>query len=84
MNPILSAISSSKISSLAAKVQPVLNLMQTVKAASNPALMMQKVLNENPEVTQLIEESNGDARAAFYKQAKQMGIDPDMVISMIK
>lgn len=84
MNPILNAISRNKIGGIVAKVQPVLNLMQTVKAASNPAAAMQKVLNDNPQVTQLIEESGGDARAAFYKQAKLAGIDPDTVISLIR
>ena len=84
MNPILQAISSSKLGGIVAKVQPVLNVIQTVKTASNPATAMQKVLNDNPQVVQLIEESGGDARAAFYKQAKQAGIDPDMVISLIQ
>ena len=27
---------------------------------------------------------NGDARAAFYDMAKQKGIDPNVIISMLK
>lgn len=58
-----------------------------MKSAGNPNAMMQQVLSNNPQYAKamdLIKQSNGDARAAFYKLAEQAGVDPNEILSMIK
>ena len=44
-------------------------------------------LRNNPkigEVMNLIRESGGDARSAFFKLAKEKGVDPYSILSMLK
>ena len=49
--------------------------------------MMQSLLSRNPQYAQamkLIQESNGDAQAAFYKLAEQKGVDPNEILSALR
>ena len=58
-----------------------------VKSAGNPNAMMQSLLSRNPQYAQamrLIQESGGDAQAAFYKLAEQKGVDPNEIMSAMK
>ena len=62
-------------------------MMQTVRSAGNPNAMMQSLLSRNPQYAQamkLIQESNGDAQAAFYKLAEQKGVDPNEILSALR
>jgi hypothetical protein len=49
--------------------------------------MMQQLIGQNPQmqqVMQIINQNGGDPKAAFYNLAKQKGIDPDEILSMLK
>ena len=46
--------------------------------------MIQNVMNNNPQVRQILQQYNGDAKQAFYSVAQQNGIDPDEIINMLK
>lgn len=55
-------------------------MMQMFKAASNPQMLVQSMLQNNPnsaQIMQLIQANGGDPKAAFYSLAKQRGINPE-------
>lgn len=49
----------------------------------NPA----QLLMNNPQMRQIMEyvqANGGDAKAAFYKKAEEMGVDPDTILSQLR
>lgn len=58
-------------------------IQQAVQLAKgNPMALMQGP--QYNQAMQLIQQSGGDARAAFYNLARQKGIDPDQLLSMLR
>ena len=58
-------------------------LQQAVQVMKgNPMALMQGP--QYQQAMQLIQQSGGDARAAFYDLARQKGIDPDQLLSMLR
>lgn len=58
-----------------------------VRGAGNPNAMLQAMLSRNlqyAQAMQLIQQSGGDAQAAFYKLAEQKGVDPNEILSALK
>ena len=54
---------------------------------SNPEAMLQTMAMQNPRLKQVIEyvqQSGGNAEAAFYKMAQEKGVDPNQIINMLK
>lgn len=83
-NPMMQILNRSK---LANGMQPVKNALRMVQSAGNPNAMMQQLLSRNPQYAQamkLVQESGGDAKAAFYKLAEQTGVDPEDILSALK
>ena len=63
------------------------NMMNMLKNSSNPQAMLQNMINQNPQMKQvmnLINENGGDPKRAFYSKAKQMGVNPDDILNMLK
>ena len=61
--------------------------MQAIKTAANPQAAMNMMLMNNPNMKQVMEIVNqygGDSMAAFRETAKQMGVDPEEILGMIK
>jgi len=57
------------------------------RSAGNPQAMMQTMLQQDPryrQAMQLVQASGGDARSAFYKLAKERGVDPEQVIQALR
>ena len=80
MNPMLMSLFSSRLG-------PVKQMMQTVQMAQNPALALQQMAGQNPQLQQalqLVQQSGGDAQAAFVKLAREKGVDPQQIMSMLK
>lgn len=53
----------------------------------NPQAMLGQMLQNNPkmkEVQKLLEESGGDPEKAFRAKAKDMGVNPDDIINLLK
>ena len=68
-------------------VMQIKNMMNMLKNSNNPQAMLQNMMNQNPQMKQvmnMIRESGGDPKTAFYNKAKQMGINPDDVLNMLK
>lgn len=61
--------------------------MGIIKSSKNPAIMLQNMANTNPQLKQAlnyVNENGGDAKQAFYSMAKQNGVDPNEILSMLK
>lgn len=76
-NPMLSLLMQNKIG-------PVKQAMNMAQAASNPNAMVQRLLSQNPQVQQLIQQAGGDPQKAFYTLAQQMGVDPEQILSQLR
>ena len=53
----------------------------------NPGLMLNQMFAGNPnyqQAQQLIQQSGGDARKAFYDLAQQMGVDPEQILNSLR
>ena len=58
-------------------------IQQAVQIAKgNPMALMQGP--QYNQAMQLIQQAGGDPRAAFYALARQKGVDPDQVLSMLR
>ena len=80
MNPIMQTLLSSRLG-------PIKQMMGMVQAAQNPALALQQMAGNNPQLQQamqLVQQSGGDARAAFNKLCQERGIDPQQILGMLK
>ena len=54
---------------------------------SSPSQLTQNLLAQHPkyqEVMTLVSQSGGNAKAAFYKLAKEKGVDPDSVLRLLR
>lgn len=78
-NPILQSLLNSKLA-------PLRQMMSAVKTAQNPALALQQMAGNNPHIQQalqLVQQSGGNAQAAFEKLAREKGLDPQQILSML-
>ena len=55
-------------------------IQQVAQFAKNPLTMMPQY----QQAMNLIQQAGGDARAAFYQLAKEKGVDPNQILSMLK
>lgn len=71
----------------ASPTNPIKGMMDAVKNASNPGAMMEQMAAQNPQlrnVMELVQQSGGDAKGAFYALAKQKGVDPESILSLLR
>lgn len=50
-------------------------------------MMLNQMFAGNPnyqQAQQLIQQNGGDAKAAFYNLAQQMGVDPEQILSQLR
>ena len=59
-------------------------MAQMFKTLKNPQEMINKAINENPQLKSILEASNGNYEQAFRNLAKQMNVDPQEIINMLK
>lgn len=60
------------------------NMANKFKAISNPQLFLQEQIQSNPQLKSILQASNGNYEQAFREMAKQMNVDPDEIIKMLK
>lgn len=67
-------------------INQIKNLMETVRNSSNPQALFGAMMVQNPQMRDAVATINnyGDGRTAFYEIAKQRGIDPEVVLNMLK
>ena len=76
-NPMMAALMSKRLG----PAKQAFGMMQ------NPGLMLNQMFAGNPnyqQAQQLIQQSGGDARKAFYDLAQQMGVDPEQILNSIR
>lgn len=64
-----------------------MSLVQAIRTAQNPNLMLQQLAQSNPSVASamnLVQRYGGDPQKAFYEEAKKKGIDPNQIIGMLR
>lgn len=62
-------------------------MMGMVKAAKDPMALMNQMMANNQNMKQVMDIVNqygGDANKAFLETAKQMGMDPQEIMNMLK
>ena len=77
MNPLLTGLMNPQVK----------QLMQTVQMASNPQTAIQQLMSTNPAMKQAIEYVNangGNPKDAFYKLAKERGVNPEEILNSLK
>ena len=68
-------------------LQPVKQMMNMVRTAQNPQLMLNQLATNNPLLKQamdLTQQYGGDSMKALEATAKQMGFDPNEIMNMLK
>ena len=79
MNPILSQMNAQTINT-----QQVKQAWNNLKALSNPQQVINQALQNNPQIQQLLQLSNGNPEQAFYALAKQKGVNPNDILNLLK
>ena len=75
------------LQNLSSSVKPIKQMMNTVRMAQNPQLFLQNMINQNPQmqnVMRLVNSSNKSPKDLFYEMAKQQGVDPEQVLNMLR
>jgi len=84
MNPMMQNLMQNKVSQ---NLQPIKNMIQTLKSAGNPQMMIQQMLSQNPhmkEAMDYVNQNGGNPKEAFYRLANEQGLNPDDIIKMLK
>ena len=84
-NPILAQMGQS--ASSIPGLDSIRNLLTMMRGASNPTSLLQGLLQNTPQYQQamnLVKQSGGDARSAFYNLAQQKGVDPNEILNLFR
>lgn len=63
------------------------SLITMFKQSRDPQGLLMNLMACNPQVSAVVKEiqaNGGDARSLFYKKANDMGIDPNVILNMLK
>ena len=80
LNPILQNLNTSQQMPILNNLRNVSKMLRTMQ---NPQQMLQTMFPQYGQVMKIVEDHNGDAKAAFYETAQQRGIDPEEIINAI-
>lgn len=83
MNPMINQASQTRMQSV---TQDAKGMMAQVQTAANPNMMLSQLTSRNPllqQVMQIVQENGGNAQAAFYKKAQELGANPNTVLSLL-
>ena len=59
-------------------------MAQMFKSINNPQAVIQQMANQNPQLKAVLQASNGDYEKAFRDMARQMNVNPDEIIGLLK
>lgn len=57
------------------------------KRSRNPGELLMGLANRNPQVSAVmrdVQANGGDAKGLFLKRAQEMGIDPNLILGMLR
>lgn len=72
---------------ITANLSQLKQMMNVVRNAGNPQVMLQSMMSNNPQYKQIMDivnQNGGDAKKAFYSMAEQRGVDPNEILSMLQ
>ena len=58
-------------------------MVQSLKAIGNPQMMLQQ-MPQYKQVMDYVNQNGGDAKSAFYAKAKEMGVEPDEILKVLR
>lgn len=64
-------------------LQQAKQMMQALKSSGNPQAMINQMLSQNPQISQIVNQYGGDPKTAFYKYAEANGVDPNEILRMM-
>ena len=80
MNPILQQIGKQNTNNYR-------NMFSMIRNARNPQALLNQMVQNNPQyrqVMQMIQNSGGDAKTAFYNECSRRGVNPDEILNALK
>lgn len=83
-NPMLQVLKNNPAISNLNRIKEMANML---KSAGNPQALFQSMVQNNPQMQQvmtLINSLGGDPKAAFYKVAKEKGVNPEEILDMLR
>ena len=88
VNPMLNLLNQSQggLSQLK-NLNKLKDMMNILKNSDNPYALLQAFINQNPKMQQVmnyINQNGGDPRSAFYKMAKEKGVDPNEILKQLQ
>lgn len=81
MNSLFQQLNQNQSLSLPSNIR---QMIQMLKGASNPQAMAQQMLQQNPQLKSMIQMANGNPEQAFKNLAKQMNVNPDEIMNMLR
>ena len=66
---------------------PVRQLMNMVRSAQNPQLMLNQLIMNNPQMRQvmdIVQKHGGDPMTAFREEAEARGVNPQEIMDMMR
>ena len=63
------------------------NIMQMIRSSGNPQAMLNNLAQNNPQMRQvmdIIKDSGGDPKRAFYSLAEKRGVNPEEILKQIR
>ena len=83
-NPLLGGVQQN---SILQNMEGIRRTWGMLKSMSNPNEMLNQVIQSNPkmkEAQELIQKAGGDPEKAFRMKAKEMGVDPEQIMGMLR
>ena len=65
----------------------ITQILNFYKSSQNPQETLSRMMQNNPRMKQVMDYVNangGDAKSAFYKLAKEKGVDPEEILSQLR
>ena len=59
-------------------------MVEMMKASGNPQEMVNKMVSQNPQIKEIINQYGGDAKTAFYRYAEANGVNPNDILQMMR
>ena len=81
LNPIIGALNQRGLTGNLSRIKQT---MASLRNIGNPQAMLNNAMMQNPELKQIMQESGGDYKKAFYKYAEKMGVNPEEILGQIR
>ncbi len=60
------------------------NIKQMLSSIKNPQVMLNQLAQQNPQLQSVLQASNGNYEQAFNSLAKQMNVNPEEILNLLK